>query len=176
MGSGILEVLLVDACCLKDTDCFGIFSCGIFACCCGKDTKFIGKMDPYVLIHFGNEERKSKVARWQGGNPVWNEKFTFEAEYPGEKNDLYKLTFKIMDEDTLTGGDFVGESVIYVKDVISLGVEEGTIELPTAKYSVVLQDKRYYGDIRVGVKFIRKVEGVKEKDTAACKESHSASE
>ncbi|KAK9122713.1 hypothetical protein Sjap_012315 [Stephania japonica] len=136
-GSGTLEVLLVEAHCVQDKEIFG-------------------KMDPYVIIRYGHQEQKSNVARGQGTHPVWNQRFSFEAKYPsGDENPNYKLTFTIMDRDTFTQDDFVGDSVVYVKDVVSLGVENGTAELRPAKYRVVRRDKTYSGEIKVGVTFTR---------------------
>ncbi|MCL7050015.1 hypothetical protein MKW94_009482 [Papaver nudicaule] len=126
MTRGTLEVLLVDASQLKNTD-------------------FIGKMDPYVVIQFGNQERKSTVARGEGKAPLWNEKFTFDVEYPDNVRDehhQYKLNFTIMDKDR-----------IYVRDVISLGVQNGTSEIRASTYRVVLHNKTYSGEIRIGVSF-----------------------
>ncbi|XP_010264438.1 PREDICTED: elicitor-responsive protein 1-like [Nelumbo nucifera] len=139
MASGILQVLLVDAHCMQNKDLFA-------------------KMDPYVVIKYGKEERKSSVARRQGRNPVWNEKFTFKAEYPGKVVGPHKLTLTVMDKDTFTADDFVGESTIYIKDVLSLGIDVGKAELPPRKYRLVLADKTYEGEIRVGVSFTKKVE------------------
>ncbi|XP_010256915.1 PREDICTED: elicitor-responsive protein 1-like [Nelumbo nucifera] len=138
MGSGILQVLLLDAHRLRNTELFG-------------------NMDPYVVIKYGNEERKSSVARGQGRNPVWNEKFTFKAEYPGKIVGAHKLNLKVMDKDTYTADDFVGETTIYIKDVLSLGIDVGKAELPPRKYRLELADKTYKGEIRVGVSFTMKV-------------------
>ncbi|PIA39160.1 hypothetical protein AQUCO_02700380v1 [Aquilegia coerulea] len=135
MSSGILEVVLVDAKNLMDTDAFG-------------------KIEPYVVIRYGNQERKSRVSR--GSNPTWNESFMFNVECPKGANDQHKITFRIMDKDTFSADDFVGESIIYVKDVVSLGMEKGTAKLPPTKHRVVLENKRYYGEIQVGVAFISK--------------------
>lgn len=44
-----------------------------------------------------------------GSTPSWNEKFTFKVEYPGSGDD-YKLTLKIMDKDTFSADDFVGQA------------------------------------------------------------------
>lgn len=93
MTRGTLEVLLVDASNLKDTD-------------------FFGKMDPYVIIQFCNQKGKSTVARGKGKAPVWNEKFTFDVEYPDNIRDehhQYKLDLTIMDKDRFSTDDFVGE-------------------------------------------------------------------
>ncbi|OVA05933.1 C2 calcium-dependent membrane targeting [Macleaya cordata] len=150
MTRGILEVLLVDACDLRNMD-------------------FFGKMDPYVLIHYGNQMRKSTIAREQGRAPVWNQKFTFDVEY--KEHQQYKLNFVIMDKDTFSKDDYVGEATIYVTDVVSLGVEKGTSELKPAKYRVVLHNKKYYGEIRVGISFTRKVEDDGDKDLGGWKQS-----
>ncbi|KAG6758333.1 hypothetical protein POTOM_038676 [Populus tomentosa] len=93
----------------------------------------------------------------QGGRPVWNETLTFKVEYPGQGGN-YKLTLKIMDRDTFSADDSVGEATIYVKDLLALGVENGTAELQTQKYRVVNADKSYRGEIQVGVTFTLKAE------------------
>ncbi|XP_068668569.1 elicitor-responsive protein 1-like [Aristolochia californica] len=138
MPTGILEVLLVDAQGLGNTD-------------------FLNKMDTYVLMQYKTQERKSSVARGQGRNPVWNEKFTFRVDYPGAGNQ-YKLLFKIMDRDSFSRDDFVGEASMYIEELLALGVERGKAELLPARLRVTLADKTYYGEIRVGVSFTRKVE------------------
>ncbi|XP_034703130.1 16 kDa phloem protein 1 [Vitis riparia] len=142
MTIGMLEVLLLDARGLQDTD-------------------FLGGMDPYVLIQYKNQERKSSVARGEGGSPVWNEKFTFRVEYPGGEGQ-YKLVLKIMDKDTFSADDFLGQASIYLEDLLALGVENGKAELHPCKYRVVRTDQTYCGEIRVGINFTPKVK--EEKD------------
>ncbi|KAI5346428.1 PREDICTED: elicitor-responsive [Prunus dulcis] len=138
MAVGILEVMLVSAKGLGDTDLFS-------------------RMDPYVLIQYKGQERKSSVAREQGSSPVWNERFTFRAEYPGS-GEQYKVTLKIMDKDTFTADDYIGEATIYVKDLLALGVENGTAQLHPLKYSVVRADGTYRGEIQVGLTFTPRAE------------------
>ncbi|KAK1322505.1 Elicitor-responsive protein 1 [Acorus calamus] len=137
MVHGILEVVLVDARGLKSTDFLA------------------GKVDPYVVIQYRGQERKSSVAREQGSNPSWNETFTFRAQYPGADTQ-HKITLRIMDKDTFTADDFLGESMINVTDVIALGAEKGKMVLPPQKHSVVLADRTYFGEIRVGFTFTAK--------------------
>ncbi|PON44743.1 C2 domain containing protein [Parasponia andersonii] len=138
MATGIMEVLLVNAKGLKEAD-------------------FFGHMDPYVLIQYKGQERKSTVARGQGSSPSWNEKFSFRAEYPGSR-DNFKLILKILDKDTFSSDDFIGQATIYVEDLLALGAENGTAELHPRKYSVVSADQTYRGEIQVGVTFTSKVE------------------
>ncbi|WOL04780.1 elicitor-responsive protein 1-like isoform X2 [Canna indica] len=138
MGKGILEVNLLDAKGLKKTDLFA------------------GKIDPYVVIEFKGQERKSKTARGQGSNPCWNETFKFLVQSAGADNN--KITLRIMDHDTFTADDFIGESTIFVSDVIAQGMENGVGEMRPTKHSVVLGDRSYCGEIRVGVTFTAKEE------------------
>ncbi|KAJ0987778.1 hypothetical protein J5N97_006134 [Dioscorea zingiberensis] len=139
MARGILEVQLIDAKGLQDTDA-------------------LGDMDPYVLIQYRNQEQKSSVARGQGRSPSWNESFKFQVHNAGAADHHQKLILRIMDEDTFTTDDFVGQAMINVADLISLGVEKGSSELHPCKYSVVLAERTYCGEIRVGVKFTMKME------------------
>ncbi|XP_038890560.1 16 kDa phloem protein 1 [Benincasa hispida] len=136
MAIGTLEVKLVNAKGLRGTD-------------------FLGGIDPYVLIQYKGQERKSSVARNEGGGPVWNEKFTFRAEYPGSGDD-FKIILKIMDHDTFSADDFIGQTSIYVEDLLALGVENGVSELRPQKYSVVGDNLNYSGEIQVGVTFTQK--------------------
>lgn len=63
-------------------------------------SKFKAKCHSY-LYHFNGAD--------EGGGPVWNEKFTFRAEYPGSGDD-FKIILKIMDHDTFSADDFIGET------------------------------------------------------------------
>ncbi|XP_022992698.1 elicitor-responsive protein 1-like [Cucurbita maxima] len=136
MAIGTLEVKLVSAKGLRGTD-------------------FLGGIDPYVVIQYKGQERKSSVARGEGGSPVWNETFTFRAEYPGSGDD-FKLVLKIMDHDNFSADDFIGQTSIYVEDLLALGAENGVSELRAQKYSVVGGDLNYSGEIQVGVSFTQK--------------------
>ncbi|XP_048438921.1 elicitor-responsive protein 1-like [Pyrus x bretschneideri] len=135
MAGGVLEVTLVEAQGLKNMD-------------------FFVKMNTYVIIQYGNQKHTSNVAKGSGTKPIWNEKFTFNVEYPGGADHKYMLWFRIMDTQKLLDHDVVvGESKVYVKDVIALGTERGKAELRSAKHRVVLQDKTYAGEISVALTF-----------------------
>ncbi|KAG0463285.1 hypothetical protein HPP92_019354 [Vanilla planifolia] len=139
-GKGILEVTLLDGKGLKDTDLFG-------------------KVDPYVVLQYRNQERKSSVARGQGSNPKWNESFKFLVQYPGTAGIPHKLILKVMDHDTFSKDDFLGEACIHVEDLILLGLEKGIGELHPSRFNVVC-NQNYSGEIRVALTFTPKVEAV----------------
>ncbi|KAL7253184.1 hypothetical protein ACSBR1_007670 [Camellia fascicularis] len=157
MTIGIMEVLLVGARGLKNNEFFG------------------GGIDPYILIQYKSQEHKSSVTRGQGGNPVWNEKFTFSVEYPSEEEDeRYKLILNIMDKDTFSADDYLGQATIYMEDLLALGVENGNAKLHPLKYSVVSPDQNYCGEIQVGVTFtpkVQKEEEAEEEEFGGWKES-----
>lgn len=151
MAIGLLEVLLVSAKGLANTD-------------------FLGDIDPYVIIQYKTQERTSSVAQGRGGNWTWNERFTFRVEYPGSGGQC-KLILKIMDKDTFTKDDFLGEATIYVEDLLAQGMENGSAELHSHKCSVVRADGTYFGEIQVGLSMIRKVEVETDRDFGGWKES-----
>ncbi|GLT43849.1 hypothetical protein SLA2020_177790 [Shorea laevis] len=151
MAVGLMEVFLANAKGLQDTD-------------------FLGGIDPYVLIQYKGQERKSSAAQDKGSNPTWNEKFTFRVEYPGSGSQ-YKLILKIMDKDTFSADDFIGQATIYVEDLLAQGSENGTAELHRTKYSVVNAENSYYGEIEVGVTFILKKEEEAGQDIGGWRES-----
>ncbi|KAD5962022.1 hypothetical protein E3N88_13495 [Mikania micrantha] len=122
-----------------------------------RSSPFIDKIDPYVLIEYRSQEHKSSIAKGQGNNPNWNEKFSFRVEYPGADNQP-TLILKIMDHDTFSSDDYLGHTTIYLKELLELGVENGIAELRAQKYSVVDSSQSYSGDIRVGITFTPRVE------------------
>ncbi|XP_076914522.1 16 kDa phloem protein 1-like [Bidens hawaiensis] len=138
MTIGILEVNLVDAHGLSKSD-------------------FLNKIDPYVLIQYRSQEHKSSIAKGQGSNPKWNEKFKFRVEYPGADKQP-KLVLKIMDHDTFSSDDYIGQTTMYLKQVLERGVENGSAELHPQKYRVVGSNQNYRGDMQVGVTFTPRVE------------------
>ncbi|XP_022890944.1 elicitor-responsive protein 1-like [Olea europaea var. sylvestris] len=142
MAIGIMEVKLAGAKGLRHSD-------------------FLGRIDPYVLLQYRNQEYKSIIAKRQGRNPIWNEKFKYIVDYPVD-DDQYNLVLKIMDHDTYTADDYLGEAKIYVKELIELGVEKGKAKLRPRKYRVVYTNLTYCGEIQVGITFTAKKETVEE--------------
>ncbi|KAJ8642831.1 hypothetical protein MRB53_004579 [Persea americana] len=122
MPQGTLEVLLVGAKGLDNTD-------------------FLCNMDPYVILTCRTQEQKSSVASGKGTEPEWNENFVFTVS-----EGVSELTIKIMDSDSGSADDFVGEAIIPLEPVFM----EGSI--PPAVYNVV-RDQEYKGEIRVGLAF-----------------------
>ncbi|KAH9721825.1 Elicitor-responsive protein 3 [Citrus sinensis] len=122
MPKGTLEVLLVCAKGLQDTDFLRT-----------------GNMDPYVVLSCRTQEKRSSVA--SGTTPNWNENFVFTIS---EGTTALKL--KIMDSDTVSQDDFVGEAIIPLHSVFEAG------NVPQQAYNVV-KDKKFQGEVRVGLTF-----------------------
>ncbi|GAB2271666.1 c-5 sterol desaturase [Dionaea muscipula] len=121
MAQGKLEVLLVNAKGLEDTD-------------------FFSSMDPYAILTCRSQEQRSSVVSGNG-EPEWNESFIFTIS-----DSTPELNIKIMDKDTLTPDDFVGEANIPLEGVFSV------LEVPPTSYNVV-KDGEFKGEIRVGLTF-----------------------
>ncbi|PRQ57862.1 putative C2 domain-containing protein [Rosa chinensis] len=124
MAYGTLEVVLVDAKHLHNTG-------------------FLTKMDPYVIFSVKTQEKISTVAKGQGSNPEWNESFLFTVT-----DDVSELRLKIMDKDTFTADDFVGEATIPLDPALFV---HGS--LPPTSYNVVNKHQKYCGEIKIGLNF-----------------------
>ncbi|KAG8060104.1 hypothetical protein GUJ93_ZPchr0002g23463 [Zizania palustris] len=122
MVHGTLEVLLVGAKGLENTD-------------------YLCNMDPYAILKCRSQEQRSSIASGKGSNPEWNENFVFTV------SDLAtELLIKLLDSDTGSGDDFVGEATIPLEAVYT----EGSI--PPTAYNVV-KGEHYCGEIKVGLTF-----------------------
>ncbi|KAJ8512404.1 hypothetical protein OPV22_002838 [Ensete ventricosum] len=123
MVRGKLEVLLVGAKGLENTD-------------------FLCNMDPYAVLTCRTQEQKSSVASGKGSDPEWNESFVFTVS-----DSVPELTIKLMDSDTGSSDDFVGEAIIPLEAVFFEG------NVPPTVYNVV-KDQKYCGEIKIGLSFI----------------------
>ncbi|XP_052143918.1 elicitor-responsive protein 3-like [Oryza glaberrima] len=122
MVHGTLEVLLVEAKGLENTD-------------------YLCNMDPYAVLKCRSQEQRSSIASGKGSNPEWNENFVFTVS-----DKATELLIKLLDSDTGSADDFVGEATIPLEAVYT----EGSI--PPTLYNVV-KDEHYCGEIKVGLTF-----------------------
>ncbi|KAK1686773.1 hypothetical protein QYE76_047621 [Lolium multiflorum] len=97
MVRGKLEVLLISA---KDLD----------------DSDFFNKMDPYAILTCRSKEQKSTVAKGAGSDPEWNETFFFAVS-----GNAAVLHVKIMDSDVFSADDLIGEASIPLEAVLLEG-------------------------------------------------------
>ncbi|XP_059634129.1 elicitor-responsive protein 3-like [Cornus florida] len=111
MAEGTVEVLLVGAKGLEDSD-------------------FFTSMDPYAIVSCRSQERKSSVASGKGSNPEWNETFVFTIS-----DGASELKIKIMDSDNLSEDDFVGEATIPLEPLFVEG------SLPLTAYNIVKDEE-----------------------------------
>ncbi|KAG6554190.1 hypothetical protein Mapa_004106 [Marchantia paleacea] len=106
-----------------------------------KDSEWIGKADPYVVIWCGKREVKSNVAKNQGSTPVWNQKFHFYVD-----DSDTEVQIKIYNENALQTDDIIGTTTISLADAFSQK------KLPITRYS--LEPK---GDISLQISYTPKV-------------------
>jgi Ca2+-dependent lipid-binding protein len=104
-----------------------------------------GNMDPYAILKCRSQEQRSSIASGKGSNPEWNENFVFTVS-----DKATELLIKLLDSDTGSADDFVGEATIPLEAVYT----EGSI--PPTLYNVV-KDEHYCGEIKVGLTFTPEV-------------------
>ncbi|CAM8909545.1 unnamed protein product [Rhodiola kirilowii] len=122
MPRGTLEVMLVGAKGLADTD-------------------FLNNMDPYAVLTVRTQEKKSSVSSGMGSEPEWNETFLFTISEGVEE-----LFIKLLDRDTATHDDLVGEVSVPLEPLFADG------SIPVQSYSVV-KDREYKGELRLALNF-----------------------
>ena len=52
------------------------------------------------------------IGAGQGRNPSWNQTFKFQVQNAGAADHHQTLVLRIMDEDTFTSADFVGQATL----------------------------------------------------------------
>ncbi|KAH7292303.1 hypothetical protein KP509_29G061200 [Ceratopteris richardii] len=120
---GVLEVHLIEAHGLKDTDTFG-------------------KSDPYAVIYCHKEHKKSRVIEGCNSDPVWDERFSFQID-----NDVMDVLIKLFDKDDLKADDPLGNVVVPLNRVFTSGHE------PPSKFKVLGPKGQPQGELSVALKF-----------------------
>ena len=91
-----------------------------------RDTEWLGKMDPYVIFKYREQEWKSTVCQDQGKTPKWvNQHWEIDVKYLGDD-----LRFTVYDED-VTKDDVVGEGITKMS---ALSLNGGLDEWYTIQY------------------------------------------
>ncbi|KAH9732113.1 Elicitor-responsive protein 3 [Citrus sinensis] len=98
-----------------------------------EDSDFLGSVDPYVVLTCRTQEQKSSIG----------------------SGDVTELTLKIMDKDTFSNDDYLGEATISLEPLFMEG------SLPPTAYNVV-KNQEYCGEIRVGLTFTPEIISAKQ--------------
>ena len=80
-----------------------------------KDLDLISKMDPYVVLHVGEQTFKSSVCKNGGLEPVWNE--TLNVPINGQP----EIKLQVLDKDMITKDGLIGEAMIPVAALLQQG-------------------------------------------------------
>ncbi|KAL6911948.1 hypothetical protein ACP4OV_000753 [Aristida adscensionis] len=83
----------------------------------------------------------------------WNEKFRFLLS-DVECKELTKVTLTTMERDKFYEDTSVGETRVYVDEIIREGSKLEFLQIKPAPYNIVLEDGTYKGMLKLGIKFI----------------------
>ncbi len=86
------------------------------------DTSFTS-IGPYVVFKQGVQEKRTSVAK--GTNPTWDE----TIELPFEAPETEGLTLTVMEKDTFTTDDFLGDARLTLSPVVSAGAVDSWLDL-----------------------------------------------
>jgi len=81
-----------------------------------RNTDLFSKMDPYVKVILGSQQRETSVARNAGKHPQWRDQLTLKRN---TQDDIIK--FEVWDEDIGKKDDFVGSGALAIATVQQKG-------------------------------------------------------
>ncbi|KAF3340245.1 Elicitor-responsive protein 1 [Carex littledalei] len=87
----------------------------------------------------------------------WNEKFRFVLPQL-EFKEMPKLTVRLMKRVKFLKDCSIGETTVYLGEILAEGCEKGFIEIKPAAYNIVLEDGTYEGEMKLGIRYIPNVE------------------
>ena len=89
-----------------------------------RDTETFGKMDPQVVINIGGMTYRGTVAEGQGKTPQWNDSLSHMVQ--GTEKEL---TLTVLEVDSVSKSDLVGECKINLGEVIQRGTTSNWYEI-----------------------------------------------
>ncbi|GIL49251.1 hypothetical protein Vafri_5332 [Volvox africanus] len=110
-----------------------------------KDCDFFGRQDPYVRLRVGDQERKSRVCKNGGTQPVWDETFDFVILHENT------VDLELLDADRTSHDDVIGRCAVSISKTREHGRD--SVRAP------VISGKKYkkpMGFISVQLEFIPK--------------------
>ncbi|TVU28787.1 hypothetical protein EJB05_20320, partial [Eragrostis curvula] len=110
----------------------------------------------YVTIQCGDQTVTSKITQGRGKKIWWNEKFRFSLS-AAECKELAKVTLTVMERDKFSQDSAIGETRVYVGEIIAEGSERDFLQMKPTPYNIVLEDGTYKGALKLGLKFISNV-------------------
>jgi len=143
-----------------------------------RDRELIGKMDPYVIVKYGDEEFKSQVVKNGGTNPTWDHFF----EYNVKNEDADQpLRFEVFDHKVIGKDRQIGRADIALGLLVKHagGKEEGHafqlvhFDNPEEKAGTIRVGLRYEGD---GVPREKDIERKKELERLKLEEAKRVAE
>ncbi|KAJ0935262.1 putative C2 domain-containing protein [Helianthus annuus] len=91
-----------------------------------KDTEWISRQDPYVLVEYGNTRNRTRVCTDGGKNPTFQEKFVYTMI-----EGLRELNVMVWNSNTISRDDFIGSGKVHLVKVISEGYDDSSWPLQT---------------------------------------------
>lgn len=80
-----------------------------------KDTDFIGKMDPYVVIKYQKKLYFTETCKGGGKEPVWTKSFTLDIHSIDDEIQLF-----CYEKDWIMKDDKIGQATIPVRNLLSI--------------------------------------------------------
>ncbi|XP_022147782.1 protein SRC2 homolog [Momordica charantia] len=113
----------------------------VIGCTKLKDTEWISRQDPYVLLEYGSTKFRTTTCTDGGRNPTFQEKFVFSLI-----EGLREINVAVWNSNTVTYDDFIGNGKIQLAKVLSEGYDDSAWSLQT-------KTGRHAGEVRLILHF-----------------------
>ncbi|KAI3916024.1 hypothetical protein MKW98_004465 [Papaver atlanticum] len=84
-----------------------------------KDTEWISRQDPYVILEYGTTKFRTRTCTDGGKNPKFQEKFIFSLV-----EGLHELQISVWNSNTITFDDFIGTGKVQLHKVLTHGYDD----------------------------------------------------
>lgn len=98
-----------------------------------SDADWFGKMDPLVVVTFGNDQKTTEVAKDQGKTPVWKAQLAFSLRTDQLSNPNTLITFDTFDADGKTKREAIGAGTLLLSEISKSPDTTKVIKLYNAK-------------------------------------------
>ncbi|KAI5071325.1 hypothetical protein GOP47_0013576 [Adiantum capillus-veneris] len=102
-----------------------------------KDTEWISRQDPYVILEYAGNKYRTKTDTDGGRNPSFNEKYMLSLI-----EGLREINVAVWNSNTLTADDFIGSGKIMLQKVLIDGYHDST-------WPLTARSGRRAGEIRI---------------------------
>lgn len=126
----------------------------VIGCSKLKDTEWLSKQDPYVVLEYAGSKYRTKTDTDGGRNPTFNEKYMLPLI-----EGLREINVTVWNSNTVSMDDFIGSGKIHLQKVLADGYDDSTWPLTS-------RSGKRTGEVRIIMHYTNPAKGNKNSSTS----------